>query len=73
MGNILRKTGNMKGDLINQKASTQHTGLFNENNLIFVNLLGFEPRLAESKSDVLPLHHKSISNPFLNYDAKVQK
>jgi hypothetical protein len=26
----------------------------------FVNLLGFEPRLAESKSDVLPLHHKSI-------------
>jgi hypothetical protein len=25
-----------------------------------VNLLGFEPRLAESKSDVLPLHHKSI-------------
>ncbi len=47
-----------------------------------VKLLGFEPRLAESKSDVLPLHHNSISKSErienqltfignLNYDAKL--
>jgi hypothetical protein len=29
-----------------------------------VKLLGFEPRLAESKSDVLPLHHSSIFKVF---------
>ncbi len=27
-----------------------------------VDLLGFEPRTTEPKSDVLPLHHRSKSN-----------
>ena len=26
----------------------------------FVGLLGFEPRMTESKSEVLPLHHNPI-------------
>ena len=25
-------------------------------------LLGFEPRKSEPKTDVLPLHHRSVSN-----------
>ncbi len=54
----------------NKKAPPRYAdGLFYS---LVVNLLGFEPRLAESKSDVLPLHHKSIYNPFLNYDAKLR-
>lgn len=32
---------------------------------------GFEPRLAEPKSDVLPLHHGTILNRFVKSSAKV--
>ena len=28
--------------------------------LYFVGLLGLEPKLSESKSEVLPLHHKPV-------------
>jgi hypothetical protein len=34
----------------------------------FVGLPGFEPRLTESKSVVLPLHH----NPIINWIAKIR-
>ena len=30
-------------------------------NYLFVGLLGFEPRMTESKSEVLPLHHNPIN------------
>jgi hypothetical protein len=37
----------------------------------FVGLPGLEPRLTESKSVVLPLHHNPINTPFLFGSAKI--
>ena len=46
------------------KPKTRHGGGFCQVDF-FVTEPGFEPRLAESESDVLPLHYSAIMRTFL--------